>query len=132
MASRKPHDTTQDFQRMSVEETVNVLKTNLSVGLTLDEVSRRLKLYGYNEVQERKTQPVILFLKKFWNLTSWMLEAIMVLSAVLGRRTDLYMAGAILVSNSVIEYVQEQKASKAVELLKRRLQVNARVLREGV
>jgi len=132
MASRKHRDVTQDFQRMSVERTVSVLKTNLSVGLTLDEVSRRLKVYGYNEVPERKTHPVILFLKKFWNLTSWMLEAIMVLSAVLGRRTDLYMAGAILVSSSVIEYVQEQRASKAVKLLKRRLQVNARVLREGV
>jgi len=133
MASfREYGDAAQDFHKMTVEETVSLLKTNLSLGLTKDEVNHRLKNYGYNEVPEKKPHPIISFAKKFWGLTAWMLEAIMVLAIILGKYTDLYTVGALLVLNSVIGFFQEQKASKAVELLKRRLQVNARVLREAV
>jgi H+-transporting ATPase len=133
IASLREHgDAAQDFHKMTVEETVILLKTNLSLGLTQDEVNRRLKNYGYNEVPEKKPHPIISFAKKFWGLTAWMLEAIIILAIFLGKYTDLYTVGALLLLNSIIGFVQEQKASKAVELLKRRLQVNARILREGI
>jgi len=133
MASFREHgNAIYDFHKMTVEEVANLLKTNLSLGLTRDEVEYRLKNYGYNEVLERKSHPLISFVKKFWGLTAWMLEAIMILAIILGKYTDLYMVGALLVLNSIIGFVQEQKASKAVELLKRKLQINARVLREGI
>ena len=133
IASFREHgDVAQDFHKTTVEETVNLLKTNLSLGLTWDEVNHRLKNYGYNEVPERKPHPIISFAKKFLGLTAWMLETIIILAVILGKYTDLYTVGALLILNSIIGFVQEQKASKAVELLKRRLQVNARVLREGI
>ena len=129
---RKHSDIVQDFHKLTVEETVNLLKTNLSLGLAWDEVNHRLKNYGYNEIPEKKPHPIISFAKKFWGLTAWMLETIMILAIILGKYIDLYTVGALLVLNSIIGFVQEQKASKAMELLKRRLQVNARVLREGI
>ena len=58
-----------------------------------------------------------------------MLEAIIVLSWVLGKTSDIYVVTALLFLNAVIGFSQEQKASGAVEALKRRLQVNARTLR---
>ncbi|MBO3808818.1 MAG: hypothetical protein FGF50_04425 [Candidatus Brockarchaeota archaeon] len=122
----------QDFQKTTTEETVTLLKTDLGSGLKQVEVESRLKQYGYNEVPEKKVNSVVLFVRKFWGLTAWMLEAIIILAFMLGKYTDLYTVTSLLVLNSVLGFIQEQRASKAVELLKSRLQVNARVLRDGV
>jgi H+-transporting ATPase len=82
-------------------------------------------------VPEKKKNPLISFFKKFWGLTAWMLEAIIVLSWVLHRYPDLYIVTGLLVFNSILGFVEEQKASSAVEALKQKLRVNARVLRDG-
>lgn len=117
---------------MATGETVNLLKTDLSLGLKQGEVESRLKQYGYNEVPEKKVHPVVLFVRRFWGLTAWMLEAIIILSFILGKYTDLYTVTSLLVLNSALGFIQEQRASRAVELLKSRLQINTRVLRDGV
>lgn len=49
---------------------------------------RRRQQHGYNEVTERRGHPVLGFLGKFWGMSAWMLEVIMVLSAVLGEYSD--------------------------------------------
>ncbi|MCR6691097.1 MAG: HAD-IC family P-type ATPase [archaeon YNP-LCB-003-016] len=122
---------THDFQKMTVEETVNLLKTDLNVGLKQSDAEDRLKQYGYNEIPEKKVHPLIIFVKKFWGLTAWMLEAIIMLSLILGKYTDLYTVTALLFLNSILSFIQEQRSSKALELLKSKLQVNVRVLRDG-
>jgi len=122
---------THDFQKMTVEETVNILKTDLNVGLKQSDAEDRLKQYGYNEIPEKKVHPLIIFAKKFWGLTAWMLEAIIILSLILGKYTDLYTVTALLFLNSILSFIQEQRSSKALELLKSKLQVNVRVLRDG-
>ncbi len=60
-----------------------------------------------------------------------MLELIMVLSAVLGKYSDLVVVSALLVINAVLSYVQERRAAGVVEALRRRLQVSARVRRDS-
>jgi len=55
----------------------------------------------------------------------------MVFSLVLGNYFDFYIIGALIIVNAIIGFAQEEKASSAVEALKKRLEVNARVLREG-
>ncbi len=72
-----------------------------------------------------------MFLSKFWGLSAWMLELIMVLSAVLGKFSDLAVVGALLVVNAVLSFMQEHRAAGVVETLRRRLQVSARVRREA-
>jgi len=56
---------------------------------------------------------------------------IMVLSAVLGKYSDLVVVGALLVINAVLSFMQEHRAAGVVEALRKRLQVNARVRRES-
>ena len=68
----------------------------------------RRKENGYNEVAEKKGHPVLKFLTKFWGISAWMLELIMVLSAVLGKYSDLVVVGALLVINAVLSFMQEQ------------------------
>ncbi|MGQ9552436.1 MAG: HAD-IC family P-type ATPase, partial [Candidatus Bathycorpusculaceae bacterium] len=116
---------------MKAEEVVKSVQSDLTMGLKSVEVESRLKQYGYNEVLERKTNPFVMFAGKFWGLTSWMLEIIIILSWILQRYADLYIVVGLLFFNSILSFVEEQKASSAVEALKRELQVNARVLRDG-
>jgi len=106
-------------------------KAQLNVGLKQAEVKSRLKQYGYNEVPEKKTNPLVGFAKKFWGLTAWMLELIIVLSWLLHKYSDLYIVTALLVVNAILSFGEEQRASRAVKELKKELQVNARVLRDG-
>ena len=115
----------------SVPDTLLALHVNPETGLTNADVDARRKEHGYNEVAERKEHPALKFLGKFWGVSAWMLELIMILSAVLRKYSDLAVVGALLVINAVLSFMQERRAAGVVEALRRRLQVNARVLREA-
>ena len=120
-----------DVASASVPDTLAILHVNPDTGLTHAEVDVRRTAYGYNEVAEQPQHPVLMFLRKFWGLSAWMLELIMVLSAVLGKLSDLVVVGALLVVNAVLSFMQEHRAAGVVETLRRRLQVSARVRREA-
>lgn len=128
----KPENTkSPDIASVPVPDTLATLKVNPETGLTHAEVEVRRKENGFNEVAEKKGRPVLKFLGKFWGLSAWMLESIMVLSAILGKIPDFVVVGALLVVNAVVSFTQEHRAAGVVETLKKRLQVSARVLRES-
>jgi H+-transporting ATPase len=108
----------------------NEIDTN--AGLTQAEAEARLKQYGYNEILEKKTNPAIRFVKKFWGLTAWMLELIIILSWMLHKYSDLYVVTALLFVNSILSFLQEMRASGVIETLRKKLHVNARVSRDGM
>ncbi|HYP68165.1 MAG TPA: plasma-membrane proton-efflux P-type ATPase, partial [Thiobacillaceae bacterium] len=122
---------TSDLATASVPATLAALNVNPETGLTHAEVDTRRKEHGYNEVAEQKSHPVLMFLGKFWGVSAWMLEMIMVLSAILGKYSDLLVVSALLVVNAVLSFMQERRAAGVVETLRRRLQVSARGLRDG-
>ncbi len=100
-------------------------------GLTGREASARLEREGPNEVPEAPSHPLLRLLGKFWGLSAWMLELIAGLSLVLHKLADFWIALALLVVNALLSFFQEQRASAAVAALRQRLQVTARVLRDG-
>ena len=122
---------TSDIASSTVPDTLSALKVNPETGLTRSEVETRRKENGYNEVAEQKSHPLRQFLGKFWGISAWMLEMIMVLSAFLGKYTDLIVVSALLVVNAVLSFMQERRAAGVVETLRKRLQVSARVLRDA-
>jgi plasma-membrane proton-efflux P-type ATPase len=115
----------------SIPSTLAALEVNPATGLRHAEAAARRNEYGYNEVTEKKAHPLLQFLSKFWGISAWMLELIMVLSAVLGKYSDLAVVSALLVVNAVLRFMQERRAAGVVETLRQRLQVSARTLREG-
>ena len=121
-----------DIASASVPDALAALHVKAETGLTRADVETRRKENGFNEVLEKKRHPVFVFLSKFWGLSAWMLELIMVLSAVTGKYSDLIVVGALLVINAAVSFVQEHRAAGVVEALRRRLQVSARVLRESI
>ena len=121
-----------DIASASVPDTLAALQVNPETGLAHAEVDVRRKEHGYNEVAERRGHPVLKFLWKFWGISAWMLELILVLSAVLRKYSDLAVVSALLLINAVLSFMQESRAAGVVEALRRRLQVNARVRRDSI
>ncbi len=105
--------------------------TDLEKGLTLEEVRRRLDHYGFNEITEKRPSRAFSFVKKFWGITPWMLELTIGLEWFLGKHFEAYVIGGLLVFNAILGFMQEEKANAALELLKQKLKVNARVKRNG-
>src|ERR1035437_6936749 len=131
-APLKPANTKPpDIAPASVPDARAALHVNPDTGLAHAEVDVRRKEHGYNEVAQTKGHPVLKFLKKFWGISAWMLELIMVLSAVLKNYSDLIVVGALLVINAVLGFMQEHRAAGVVAALRKRLQVNARVRRDS-
>jgi len=106
-------------------------RTDLRSGLTAEEAAARAGRFGPNEVPEKKPHPLLVFAKKFWGLTAWMLEFIIILSLALRKYPDASVVALLLVMNAVVSFLEERKASAVVAALKKELQIGARVLRDG-
>jgi H+-transporting ATPase len=120
------------IKKLDVPELTVRLDTDPEYGLAEDEVKRRRSVAGPNEVPEHRSNPVLRFLRRYIGLTPCMLEAAIVLSFMLGKTTDAIVIAALLTLNAILGAAQESKASGALQLLKNRLQIRARVLRGGV
>jgi plasma-membrane proton-efflux P-type ATPase len=120
-----------DLAAASVPVTLAMLDVSPDTGLTCSAVDARRAIHGYNEVAEQKSHPIRQFLGKFWGVSAWMLELIMLLSAALGNYSHLAVVSVLLVINAVLGFLQERRAAGVVETLRRRLQIAARALRDA-
>lgn len=100
-------------------------------GLTDAEAKKRLTQYGPNEIKEEKTNPILKFLTYFWGPIPWMIEIAVILSAVVGHWEDFGIILFLLVCNAVVGFWEERQAGNAIDALKARLAIKARVKRDG-
>lgn len=107
------------------------MSTNLDNGLSAGEVRQRILKYGYNEVPEKKRNRLRLFARKFWGITPLMLGVTMALTWFLGKHLEFYLVLGLLIFNAALGFIQEERADAALEVLKQRLSVHARVRRGG-
>jgi len=119
-----------EFEKLSTKECYNKLNSSSS-GLSSSDVEQRIRQYGKNEVVEKKENAVLKFLKKFWAPVPWMLEITAIITFFIGKDLDTYIILSLLIFNSFISFFQESRASDAVEMLRSRITVKTRVLRNG-
>jgi H+-transporting ATPase len=100
-------------------------------GLTQAEAQKRLTQYGPNELTEKKTNLFLKFLSYFWGPIPWMIEIAVILSGVVGHWPDFFIILLLLVANAVVGFWEEKEASNAIEALKAKLAIKARVKRDG-
>ncbi|MCE0498682.1 MAG: plasma-membrane proton-efflux P-type ATPase [Methylacidiphilales bacterium] len=100
-------------------------------GLTQAEAEKRLTQYGPNEIEEKKTNLLLKFLSYFWGPIPWMIEAAVILSGVVGHWPDFFIILVLLVSNACVGFWEEKEAGNAIEALKAKLAIKARVKRDG-
>ncbi len=101
-------------------------------GLTSREAASRLKEYGPNELAEKKKENIFLkFFSQFFEFLTLLLIAAAAIAFFLGEVVDAVMIFAIVVMQATIGFVQEYRAEKAFEALRRMVSHKARVLRDG-
>jgi len=100
-------------------------------GLSQAEAQHRLDQYGYNELPEKKVNPVLKFLSYFWGPIPGMIMVAAILSGVLRHWPDLGVILALLVMNAVVGFREEYQAGSAIAALKEKLAVQANVRRDG-
>ncbi len=121
---------TSGYGKVSVEETLKFLETTAD-GLSDSEVKNRLEIFGYNEIAEKKKNPLLEFLLRYWGPMPWLLELAIALSLALKHYLEGIIIFVLLTVNAVIGHMHSQSSQKAVGLLKKKLAIKARVLRNG-
>lgn len=122
----------------SVEEIAKNLKTNINIGLTDDEAQKRFERYGPNNLKEKKKESIFIkFIKQFNDFMIITLIIAAIISAVVSKLNgeadyiDSIIIVAIVIFNAIMGLVQEQKAEKSLEALKKMTAPNAKVRRDG-
>ena len=100
-------------------------------GLSQAEAQKRLAQYGPNELTEKKTNLLLKFLSCFWGPIPWMIEIAVILSGVVRHWPDFFIILVLLVANAVVGFWEEREAGNAIEALKAKLAIKARVKRDG-
>jgi H+-transporting ATPase len=123
-------DAEGDLKSLPMPELQEKLKASLD-GLTQAEAQKRLTQYGPNEIEEKKTNLFLKFLGYFWGPIPWMIEVAVILSGVVRHWPDFFIILLLLVANAVVGFWEERQAGNAIEALKAKLAVKARVKRDG-
>ena len=119
-----------DLQKLPLAEVEKRLGSSPD-GLTEAEAKKRLAQYGPNEIPEKKTNALLKFLGYFWGPIPWMIEVAVVLSAVVRHWPDFFIILVLLLANATIGFWEEREAGNAIDALKARLAIKARVKRDG-
>jgi H+-transporting ATPase len=121
---------TSEYKKLSLVEILEFLKAS-EHGLTVSEVRKRLETFGYNEIVEKEKNPLLEFLLRYWGPMPWLLELAMGLSFLLKHYLEAIIIFVLLTVNAVIGHMHSRGSQKAVELLKKKLAIKAKVLRDG-
>ena len=120
-----------------VEEVSKTLNTDLEKGLSEEEAKKRQKENGYNELQEKKKKSLFVkFLEQFKDFMIIILIIAAIVSGVVGQMqgegfTDSIIILIVVILNAVIGVIQENKAEKSLEALKKMSSYSAKVMRDG-
>ncbi len=127
---KKPAEAKDDLKTLPLSEVEKRLGATPD-GLSQDEAAKRLEKYGPNEIEEKKTNALLKFLSYFWGPIPWMIEAAVVLSGVVRHWPDFIIILVLLIANATIGFWEERQAGNAIEALKAKLAIKARVKRDG-
>lgn len=107
-------------------------------GLTEDEASKRLEKYGANNLKEKKKESLFIkFIKQFNDFMIIVLIIAAIISAIVAKTNgsgdyiDSIIIIAIVIFNAIMGLIQEEKAEKSLEALKKMSAPNAKVRRNG-
>lgn len=120
------------WHAMSRDAVLKELETDPLNGLTPDEAGRRLERVGPNELKhEAGVSPVTIFIHQFKNILIVILIVAVVLSALVGELVDAAVILIIVVFCAALGFVQEYRAERALEALKKMLAATVTVIRNG-
>ena len=101
-------------------------------GLSTSDAERRREQYGDNRLKPpAKAGPLVRFLRHFHNILIYILIAAAMGTALLGHWVDTGVILAVVLINTLIGFVQEGRAEKALDAIRQMLSPTALVIRDG-
>jgi P-type Ca2+ transporter type 2C len=120
------------WHAMESVDVLHELDTNVSEGLTEQQIEKRLKEYGFNELKkEERASALTLFVNQFKNALIIILLIAVVLSFMVGEAVDSIFILVIVIFCAVLGFIQEYRAERALDALKKMLSPAITVLRGG-
>lgn len=120
------------FEQKTIHETVKILKTDPQKGLTEHEAANRLQEHGRNILDEEKRKScLVMFFEQLNNPLIYILTVAAVISTTLGELSDSFIIIGVILINALIGVIQEGKAQKAMDALKKLTSPTALVKRNG-
>lgn len=118
-----------NWHTSTIEDVFKELQSDRD-GLSTEEAAKRIQQYGPNQLQEKKKKPGwLLFLMQFKDVMILILMIAAVISAVVGDVKDMIVILIIVIINAIVGFVQEYRAEKAIDALKKMAAANVRVKR---
>src|SRR4030042_6865342 len=120
------------WHALDAKKVLHRLRSDHHRGLTSEEVGKLLAEFGPNELRkEKKASSFSLFLGQFKNLLILILLAATGLSLLVGEWVEALMIAAIVLLSAILGFIQEHKAERALEALKKMLSPTITALRDG-
>ncbi len=119
------------WHNLPVKEVFDLLKTDKN-GLSQKEAQNRLEKYGLNKLPEEKTAPwFFILLNQFKSPLIYILLIAALVSFFLQEYVDMWVILAAVFINTIVGFIQEYKAEKTLENIKKRVSFKSTVLRDG-
>ncbi|WP_027624362.1 cation-translocating P-type ATPase [Clostridium lundense] len=116
----------------SKDEVIKEISTDVINGLSSEEVIKRQEKYGLNQLTAKEGKSLIrMFFEQLNDVLIYILLGAALVSGFLGETTDAIIIGFVIILNAVIGVIQESKAEKALEALKKMSTPKAIVKRDG-
>lgn len=120
-----------DPSNLTISETLDMV-SSYHEGISSEEAKSRLVKYGKNELPEKEKESKLkIFLKNFKSPLVYALFAAAALAVVLGKYVDTTVILFVIFVNAIIGYIQETKAKKDIDALKKLSAFFVKVVREG-
>jgi len=120
------------FEQQKIETVLEQLGVDCKAGLSSEEAGKRLSRYGPNAFEEKKPKTKLqMFLSQLRDPMIYILFGAVIISVFLKEISDAAIILAVILLNAVIGMVQESKAEKSLEALKKLSSPTAMVRRDG-
>lgn len=126
------------WQTIKKEDVLREFGTNSKNGLTEEEVKKRQNKYGKNRLKDKPKENIFVkFIKQFNDFMIIILIIASIVSAVISTLQgqndyiDSIIIIGIVILNALMGVIQEAKAEKSIEALKKMTPPHAKVVRNG-
>jgi len=118
------------YHSISYKKTIDKLNSQKK-GLSSDEAQSRLEAVGKNKIKDKNKKSILkLIIKQFKDFLVLILFIAAIVSYLTGHMVDVYVIIGVIIVNAAIGFIQEYRAEKSMESLKKLIKQNAQVIRD--